>query len=211
MQVEAAANRLDFKRRRLYMGLRALLAFWSFMLEKRNPTVGRMQLGKVVKGHRRWKIIAPEITPKDVIEATTNQINKIQAKGVSLKSARDNLGIDSPEDEEQLIIEERSNVDLFPADVQIKAAVMQMLQAIQMQQAAAGQTNPQGALANQEQQAQPTQGQAMNDGAAQPATLEGGPPPGNGAPTIATQLIRPNAETGQTTALNQLATSRRVA
>ena len=39
IQVEAASNRLDPRRRRLYQGLRELMIFWTIMTEKKNPKV----------------------------------------------------------------------------------------------------------------------------------------------------------------------------
>jgi len=234
VQVEAAANRLDFKRRRLYQGLRHLILFWIGMLEKVNPKVtvatpeggtAEIGLGDIVKGVYRWKIIAPEITPKDVIENTGNVINKVNAKIISLKSGRDELGIDSPEDEEDLIVEERSNAHLFPGDVQTFVAVMAALQAMQAQAAALQQ--PAGAVptANDQtgqnaataaaQQAQPTLGQDQNQGG-QPMTQAGMAPPGGGPmaqpgapPTgaTATTLVR-SQPTGQAVALNQIAYKR---
>ena len=216
VQVEAAINRLDPKRERLYQGLRELLLFWGFMVEKRNPG----GIGSLVKGFRRWKIVAPEITPRDVLEMTTNVQNQIQAKIISLKTARDMLGYDSPVDEEALIIAERNNIDLFPGDVQVKIAGLLQLLSLQMQQQQMQQQpgieqagdEAQGALANLEQQAQPSLGQHMNDGAAQPATQVGSPAPAGGpAPggPVGTTLIRPQAS-GQAQALNQIAVQRRL-
>src|SRR3972149_3298648 len=169
------------------------------MLEKVNPKVtvatpeggtAEIGLGDIVKGVYRWKIIAPEITPKDVIENTSNVINKVNAKISSLKPGRDELGIDSPEDEEDLIVEERSNAHLFPGDVQTFVAVMAALQAMQAQAAALQQ--PAGAVptANDQtgqnaaiaaaQQAQPPPGQGQNQGG-RPMTQAGmGPPRGGG-------------------------------
>jgi hypothetical protein len=72
-------------------------------------------MAELLKGLNRWKIVAPEITPRDVIENTQNVINKVQAKLLSNRSGMDELGFDSPEDEIKLIEEERSNVRLYPA------------------------------------------------------------------------------------------------
>jgi hypothetical protein len=213
VQVEAAANRLDFKRRRLYQGLRELLIYWAFMVEKRKLKTGGFDVGAAVSGFRRWKIIAPEITPKDVIEASNNAIQKVNAKIISLQSAREELGYDSPKDEEKLVIEERSNVDLFPGDVQVKTAVLQALQALTMQQQQMGAqqagADAQGQMVAQEQGLAP--GRAEDDNQ-QPATVAGGPAPAGGpqeGSTVATALIRPTTG-GQAQALNQLATQRRI-
>jgi hypothetical protein len=236
IQVESVANRMDPKRRRLYQGLREMLIFWTFMTEKVNPKVdvkmpdGTMEkrgVGDLFEGLRRWKIIAPELTPRDVIENTTNEINKINSRVTSLRSAMDNLGVDSPEDELKLIQLERSNPQLFPGDVQAWVAVLNMVQSMQAQQAQLQATQqalqaPQqaalgvsplaasesGAAAAQNTafEMQPALGQDMNQaGPTQPMTAPGGPSPeGSNAPgTLPSSLVR-STPTGQATATQQV-------
>lgn len=239
MQIEAANNRLDLKRRALYAGLRKLIQYWVYMYEQKNPKLpgavdeaGQpidLGVGDIVGGFYRWKVIAPEITPRDAIENTTNTINQVNAKVISLKTARDLLGFDSPEDEEDLITEERNNVSLFPGEVMSKVSVMAAMQQMQMTEqqmqqmagnpvnAAQDQAGPNVASA-QQQQATPT-GTEADSG--MPMSLPGGaPPPGgpttaaageppNGSP-MAQTLVRANPSTGQTQALNQIVSSRRL-
>lgn len=209
VQIEAALNRLDPKRKLLYKGLKRLLLYWTYMLENRNPVFeyqgldGQPQTAHVkdiVHDLTRWKVIAPEITPKDAIENTTNEINKVNAKLISLHSAMDNLGTDSPEDEISLIEEERSNAHVYPGEVQSFVATVTSLAQLQQQLQAMGMTPQeflgnavpgtpdkrvttagQGMMQNQLAQAQPQQPEANNEpGAGQPATAPGGmaPPPG---------------------------------
>jgi hypothetical protein len=232
IQIESVANRMDPKRRRLYAGLKELIIFWTYMTEKVNPkiaTVGpdgkpaKVGLGDLFQGLRRWKFVAPELTPRDVIENTTNEINKLNARTTSLRTAMDNLGVDSPEDELKLIQLERANPQLFPGDVQAYVAVMNMLQQMQQQKAQMDQAAQQlqapqeaalaggpgaaaaaGAAAaqNQEFGMQPSLTEDMNQaGPAQPMTQEGGPAPAGSNPT-STTLIR-NTPTGQATTLQQ--------
>lgn len=210
VMIDAYANRGEPSRDRMYAGLRDLLMFWTIMLERLNPKVEidgqKRGLADVFKGQRRWTLIGPEITPKDVIEHTTNEINKVNAKVQSLRSAMDNLGIESPEDELDMIALERTDLNLFPGDVQVQMAVFQALQMLgitadQLQ----GQLNPNdrtgaGAAQNDAQRAQPQVGQADNDGALQPATAAGGIPPGG---IGGTTLIRSTADQ-EPQALNQL-------
>ncbi len=233
VQIEAAINRLDRKRRPLYRGLRELIMFWLHMLSKKGLAVEvdgeQVPMAELLKGLNRWKIVAPEITPRDVIENTQNVINKVQAKLLSNRSGMDELGVDSPEDEIKLIEEERSNVRLYPGEVQtiaaVIAAVMQMMQAFpQLAGTSVGQAlttandlSGQNFAAQQAQQAQPT---LMNDQNA-PMSQAGSPPPAGGpAPTpvaggptgalTGTTLVRNNPQTGQATTLNQLANTYRV-
>jgi hypothetical protein len=246
VQIESVANRLDFKRRLLYKGLRRLIMFWIKMLEEENPkiklqvdvpgetdpTTGEqaegtteevtLGIGDVVRGFYRWSVVPPEITPRDVYEQTTNLINQVQAKVISLNTARDLLGYDSPEDEEELVIAERSNAHLFPGEVQTYVATMAALQEMQQRQqmqeqataGVAGAQNAvgQGAATAEAQNGQPT-GVEADTGLPQPQTVEGGPPPGAGpganSPISQTTLVR-SQPNGQAVAMNQLAYNRKI-
>ena len=143
VQVEAAANRLDPRRRRLYTGLRELLIFWTIMAEKKNPKVAagedeegnvqKVAIKKLVGNFRQFKIIAPEITPRDNAEVTQNEINKVNALLSSRRTSMDAIGIESPEAELQVVAQEQMNVDLNPAAVQAKVAIFPMLMQMQQQ------------------------------------------------------------------------------
>lgn len=223
IQVEAAANRLDPRRRRLYQGLKELLVFWTIMAERKNPMVQvsdegeQAGVGDLVRGFRTWKIVAPEMTPRDNIEVTQNEINKINALLTSRRSAMNATGVEAPEAELEIIAQEQSNVKLSAAAVQAQVSVltimaqleqMQMQNAqmrMQLQQMMASQQGPQapGSILQQsegavntlqqaQQRAQPTGFEDQN----QPATQEGSPPPagapppGGGGPAALTALTR---------------------
>ena len=228
IQIEASANRLEQRRNRLYEGLRKLLIFWAFMCEKKNPTITvgydeeegtpiTIGVGDVVKGFRRWKMVAPEITPRDVLENTTNVINKLNAKVIDLETAMDELGVDAPVETKKRIEAERVNPKLFPADSQAYLAVtglmlqlVQQLQAmgydptqlgLQLPQGAGGE----GALQNAQQQAQPAGVQGDNgESAPQPLTQAGSAPPA-GAGIQNQSLIRGGGAAGSQV-LNQIRT-----
>lgn len=213
VQIEASANRIDPRRRRLYQGLSELIDFWIYMVQRVNPKVDGRPVRDLFKGLGRWKFIAPELTPRDVVENTTNVINKVQAKLVSLEDAMDELGVDAPIEMKMKIEAERTNPKLFPGDTQAYVAVMQLLQQLQMQmqqmqqmqQPAPGgpgaAEEAQGQQMAEAQSAQPTLDQEFNQsGPPQPATGPGSPPPlGNQT------LIRNNPTTGGATALQQIA------
>lgn len=219
-QIEAVANRLDPKRRRLYQGLLELFRFWKFMVTAKRGSVNimdeegnpqEMLLSKALDNAGTWKIVAPELTPRDVVEVTQNAINQMQAKMLNLTGAMDMVGIDSPEQMVRAIIRERNNIDLYPGEVQIKAAVMATLQQMQMAQqqmaAAAGETEGavagmQGAAAEntlREMGNRPT-GDEEAGGVASTAGEPGTASLGGTAQT----LIRPDQETGQAEALQQI-------
>lgn len=204
VQIEAAANRLDPKRRRSYEGLRTLLLFWGYMLKKRNPSVTvtrrteagddpttapgvsteKIKIGDLIEGFENWKIIAPEITPRDAMEHTNNVIAKVQAKLIPRILGMDELGIENPQQMQALIEEEQSNARLNPGEVQAYLASVLLTQQIEQAEAAKAQEAQAQAQASQKtmqqaaQEATPPATEDMN----QPATAPGSPPP-PGAPT----------------------------
>jgi hypothetical protein len=225
VQIEGTANRLDPRRTLLYGSIHELLVFWTIMLERLNPKFEvsgqRVGMRQIVKGFRRWRIIAPELTPRDVIEHTTNTIQKVNSGLMSARTAMDEIGIDSPEDELRLIADENTNLDLNPGKAQQKIAVLAATQQLQLtaEQLAQGSlpgSTPGAALATaqdqtgtnnvvaQQQQAQPVAFEDQNTPGA--ATQPGGVPPGR---IDQTTLIRSNPA-GQAQTLNQISVNRRL-
>lgn len=221
VQVEAASNRLDPRRRRLYTGLRELLIFWTIMVEKKNPQVvvapadaetgepeKKVGLKELVGDFRRFKIIAPEITPRDNAEVTMNEINKVNAKLSSLRTAMDAIGIEAPEQEIAIISQEQTNVDLNAAAVQAKVSIYPILQQMQQTQmeisqmmAAQGGQPPGSILDPSAQAATAANGAMQAQQGAQPTSFEdqnqpptgagSAPPAGAGGPGgSVTSLVR---------------------
>ena len=187
MQLQGVINSIDPKRGRYYEGIRALLKFWHFMLAKKNPKIDGKPVKEVIDGMNRWDLVAPDITPKDVVAHTTNVLDKLNGKLVSLATAMDEIGVENPQQEMDIIRQERGDVNLFPQDAQATAAVEALIQQISGQQQ--GAPNPNEAAANQApaqaaaQQASPTATTDQN----QPQTQAGSaPPPGAPAPIGAT-------------------------
>ena len=221
VQMDAYNNRGEMPRIMLYDALKDMMVFWTIMVERLNPKIdtadGKVPLAPIFKGYRRWTLVAPEITPKDVQSHTMNEINKMNAGTQSIRTTMDNLGIDSPEDELSTISDENLTLSLNPGKVQqvvaVQGAMMQMqMQIEQLQQQAGLPTSDTTALgqhgaANEvtrQQQAQPTQPPENNQ--PQPATGPGGVPP---AKTNALTLVRSNNE-GQGQVLNQIAVNRQL-
>lgn len=216
IQIQSAINRIDPRRKRLYDGIRALIRFWLYMAEKVDPheemldgTEGSM--AAMVKGFDRWKIIAPEITPRDIAEVAQVQMELVNAKLSSAKAAMDQVGIEAPEAMFDDIREERSDVIYAPDAVmqtmssyQIVLQLQQMLQQMQMTMAQLGQSAQQvgqgagmspvaqGQRANnvaQQQQFQ-AQPQPLGEDVNQPSTTTGSPPPPQGQGPDVQNLIR---------------------
>lgn len=144
VQVEAASGRLDPNRNRTYRTLRQLMVFWVYMAEHKNPKIDvgtdaetgatiKKGLAEVFTGFRRFKIIAPEITPRDSLEAGRGTIDKINARLMSLRTGMDETGIESPESEIELIKTEQRDVYLNPQAAQAIVSIFPMLQQLQQQ------------------------------------------------------------------------------
>jgi hypothetical protein len=173
-QLDSSINRLDPKRRRYYEGLRALFSFWHHMLLKKNPKIDDIAMKDVITGLNNWKIVAPEISPRDMIEHTQNVLNKVNGKLISTQTAMDEVGVDNPLEELDRIMAERSNAHLYPSDAQAIAAVTATLQAIGAQQQQAEQVAAQGqGQATQAVQAGQEAAPTLDEGDNQLATEEG--------------------------------------
>ncbi len=136
VQIQSHLNRMDPRRNRMYNSLKKLLRFWVFMAEKKNPKIPvgdqNIPLKNMIGGFRTFKIIAPEITPRDAQEAVTVEINKVQARLSSLRTSMDNIGTENPESELDLIREEGMDAQLNPERAQAFAALSIQLQQLQM-------------------------------------------------------------------------------
>ena len=74
----------------------------------------------------------PSLSPRDDLETATMAMNLVNAKLWSLQRGMDAVGVEDPESEIALVKEERTDASLFPADVQVQAALMGTLQQLQM-------------------------------------------------------------------------------
>lgn len=257
VQIEAVQNRADPRRRRLYRGLREVILFWLYMADQRDwklpvtlpattqasedqaaAIVGteggagsetiEMPVKSVIAGMKRWKIVEPELTPRDNMEHARTQIEILNARGQSLHRFMDQIGVDSPLVELAKIIEERSNAALFPGDVQAQVAaaatLLQMrmqMQAMEQQAMAAGiaaggqaqdmaaQGQGAGFLQSQEAQARPHVGDESTGG--ELAANGAGPGQPGSPPSLGTMqtLIRGQGS-GQAQTLQQTAIRRNI-
>ena len=227
VQIESMANRLDPRRRRLYRGLLTLIQFWVFMAEKMNPEaeVGENAdtgekivafKGDLLRGFNRWKIIAPEITPRDVMDQRRIAIDSVNANLSSRESAMDFIGTENPRAELDLIRSELQDMDLNAAAVQARVALISNMQqmAITAQQAGIAQQaqgGPQAGMSAEANAQSAVNGVAVAQSNAQPGPLAedqnapmtqaGSPAAPGGTGPVSSTLIRSGR------ALNQLAIS----
>lgn len=218
IQIEASANRIDPRRRRLYRGLKELLVFWAVMASRipgyeirigtnDDGSPAMMAVKDILGTFTRWQFVAPEITPRDNMELTTTVVNKLNAKLISLEDAMDELGVDSPLEMIRKIEQERMNPRLFPGDTQAYVAVLSMLQQLQAQQAAMGGAPqvPGGDQQGAQQPAAPSGVQGDNgESAPQPATPVGGAGPAGSGEDLSNQTLIRAQPNGGAQALQQI-------
>lgn len=221
VQIQSAANRIDQRRKALYQGIVALLRTWFFTARKKDPHFEMADgdegsLRALLDGFDRWQLIAPEITPRDIAEVAQLQMGLVSAGLSSAQTAMDQIGIEAPEAELDLIREERSDIVLRPDAVQqtvavypIMLQVQQQLQQLQQQvtdltaqqQGGAGMSpTAQGQRTQNvgQQQAYQSQPQPIAEDQNQPPTTTGSPPPatGQGPADAAQTLIRAGGAPG---------------
>lgn len=160
------------------------------------------EVGAAFLQARRLSIKPPSLTPRDDMETSTMAANNVNSKMWALRTGMDAIGVEDPEAEIDLVKEERTDASLFPADVQVQAALASQLQQMQMdaqmfqqQQASPPAGAPPGgggplqALAQQAASAAPGGQQMFNQPGEQPmlppeGLTPGAPPPGGGAPVM---------------------------
>ena len=118
-------------------------------------------LAPVLLGPASLEIVAPSLTPRDDMETATMAANLKREKIWSGKRAMDRVGVEDPEQEENIIREEQTDATLNPAAVQVMAQLMAVLQQLGMQN-------------QQAQQMAAEQQQSAQQGAADARLLGGG-------------------------------------
>lgn len=79
------------------------------------------------------EITAPSLSPRDEFETAQRAINLLQNKVWTQARAMDAVGVDDPEQEQNIMRAERTDATLFPADVQTMAQLMGILQSLGLQ------------------------------------------------------------------------------
>ena len=90
-------------------------------------------LKPIFKGPMALEIVAPSLSPRDDMETSAMASNLMNSKLWSQRRAMDRVGVDDPEQEQSMIREERTDATLFPADVQVMAQLMAVLQQLGVQ------------------------------------------------------------------------------
>lgn len=155
------------------------------------------ELAPILDGSKVIIVEPPSLTPRDDMEAATMSSNLVTAKLWSQRRGMDRVGVEDPEQEQDLIREERTDATMYPADVQVQAQLLALLQ--QMGFAANAQAAGQAEQAAQQLGGAPGMGSAgsqpvpagqpaLNAAGEQPVGPAGGPELGGAAP--------PGTETG---------------
>lgn len=157
-------------------------------------------LEPILQSGFRHEIVPPSLTPRDDMESSMMASNLVQAKLWSQIRGMDRVGVDDPEAEQNLIREERTDATLFPADVQVQAALLATLAQTRAMQQQMGPPPGEEQMQSPEDAEMQTQAALMAAGGGQvaPPGMQapeeqplGGPPPANveGAPGTPSQML----------------------
>lgn len=122
----------------------------------------RPEMRPLIKGPVDLDIAAPSLSPRDDAETAQIAVNLMNNKIWTQRRAMDRTGVDDPEQEQNMIREERTDATLFPADVQVMAQLMSVLQQLGVQNQQAEQAED-VAIQQAQSMAQAQQGGALND------------------------------------------------
>lgn len=78
-------------------------------------------------------ISQPSLSPRDEMETASRAANNVNGKLWSQARGMDAVGVDDPEQEQNIIRAERTDATLWPADVQVMAQLMGVLQSLGLQ------------------------------------------------------------------------------
>ena len=149
------------------------------------------ELEVILQNGGRLDVVSPSLTPRDDMETAQIARTLVDGKLWSAVRGMDRTGVDDPEQEQNIIRSEQTDVALNPAAVQVIAAVATQLQAMGFQSAeqAVGALGGGGAAPGQEEtmndmrgamgapSGQPGSGETpMPANEAMPANVEGGAP-----------------------------------
>lgn len=227
--------RISMRRGLLYQWRREMWMLALKVYTAKDPTVRRV----VEDGGGVLEIIDPSLMPRDDAETATRAVGLVNAKLISQARGMGLVGVEDPEQEQEIIREERTDATLFPADVQVMAQLLSALQSLGIQapggvanqaqeQLSKGQNDLRTALGAATPGADANAGGAPANFPTQPeAQVEGATPPGpqtpfaqgpanaprpgqpGGPPLMTTSIAGGKIQAGRTNIKTQTALGRR--
>jgi hypothetical protein len=169
------------------------------MVKKQN-TVAEI----VSAGGGTLDIVDPSLSPKDEMETATRAANLVNAKLISQSRGMDMVGVEDPEQEQNIIRGERTDATLWPESVQVMAQLMGALQALGLTPPPGAAAQAQGQVASGNESLRQALGAATpqgtvgsqgegNQGLTPP--IPGAPPEAGGAPSPFAQAVPQGATT----------------
>jgi len=137
-------SRISMRRRLLYSWRRDLWEMVAQVWAKKDSTFRSI----MDAGGGKLDIVSPSLNPRDEMETATRIINLMNAKLISQRTGMDQVGVDNPESEQDMIREERTDATMFPAEVQVMAQLMAALQSLGLNTPPGAQEQAQGQLAS---------------------------------------------------------------
>ena len=125
-------------------------------------------------------IVDPSLSPRDEAETAIRAANLVGARLWSQSRGMDAVGVDDPEQEQNIIRSERTDATMFPESVSLMAQLMGTLQSLGLQPSAGVQGQAQGQLASGQNDLRTALGAGIPQGdtGSQGAEMQGQTPPG---------------------------------
>lgn len=151
--------RIRIKRDLLYSSRRRIWTIAAKLWERKDSDVKR-----IIDGQYRLSVTAPELTPRDQLETANKVISLVQNRLMSMARGMDQIGIEDPEEEMDLIRREQTDPALNPVAVQTQVSLAAAMQQFGVQPGQAPGQQTQAQTENAYRQATPAQAgtQSMN-------------------------------------------------
>ena len=155
---------------------------WYFVVDIWAEKDARVKIIKAAGGGV-LDIEDPSLNPKDEQETALRAANLVSAKLISLSRGMGMVGVDDPEQEQNIIREESTDATLFPDRVQLMAQLMSILNTLGLQNSPGANAQAQGQMASGQTDLRAALGGAtpQNDQGAQAPEDQGQTPPIAGA------------------------------
>ena len=179
------SSRISMKRDLYYQWRKRIWRMGAKMWERKSRDIN-----SIIDGQYVISVQAPDLTPRDALENAQKVINLVNAKLYSMERAMDEVGVEDPETEKDIIRTEQTDPALNPAAVQAQASLAAAFQQLGVQPPGGAPPAP-----NQEQTANTAR--QMNPTPAGGQSLNGPENAGNPPPSVLPANAQPGGSGGK--------------
>lgn len=121
------SSRISMKRDLYYQWRKRIWRISAKMWERKSGDIK-----SIIDGHYALAVVAPDLTPRDALENAQKVINLVQNRLYSMSRAMDEVGVEDPATEMDMIRSEQTDPALNPAAVQAQVSLAAGMQALGM-------------------------------------------------------------------------------